>query len=633
MNKKILYQITASIIFLALLVLYYIITKPALNGVFLFDDFSNLQNLKLISGQWDEAHIRSYLVSFPGSPGRPISALSFLVNDEAWPSNPYGFKFTNLMIHLLNSILLFGLLRQLAITCPNMPQSLLWPLLAMAAWLFHPLQLSAQMLVVQRMTLLSATFSFAGLWAYTYFINKTSNALHAFITTAALGLATILAFLSKENGALLPLLAWALNATLLSTLLSSKSKTIQRIISTSCIVPSLLVIAGIIAMGIGTNAYSIREFTLIERLYTQSHVLIDYIQKIIMPRLSGSGIYHDDYPIYRSLGQQLTWLCITGLAGLFIFSVWIRKRHPIISFAVLWFFAGHAMESSFVALELYFEHRNYLPLLGPILALSAWPFLLSRHIKKIALTIFSIWLVILITITALQSPVWGTHALMATFWAKEKPQSLRATQELARFHYENQEPQQAVDVLMGAYSRGIQVSDLPMGALLTKCWVPSIKTNEDIYVISRQAIIMTRHSNASLDALKRLREAMSENQCPELLDQKKWWDLTELMLNNKYYKNNSESFIRIERAKTFIQTRDLNGAMHELEIAYSIDPSTELSQKIAEILISAGLIDEAIIWLRKGLLVKRPYFDELISNEKEYSRKLINILEHHRKIN
>lgn len=612
---------------MVLLALYYIITKPALNGVFLFDDFSNLQNLKLISGQWDETHIRAYLVSFPGSPGRPISALSFLINDEAWPSSPDGFKFTNLMFHLLNGVLLFGLLRQLAKVSPALPQSILWPLLAMTAWLFHPLQLSAQMLVVQRMTLLSATFSFSGLWAYTYLLNKSNNVFHAFIAMAALGVAAILAFLSKENGALLPLLAWSLNATLLRTLISSKSLSIQRFISASCILPSLAVIAGIISMGLTENAYSLREFTLIERLYTQSHVLIDYTQQIIMPRLSGGGIYHDDYPIYKSLTQGLTWLCIIGLTGLFLFSVWTRKSLPIISFSILWFFAGHTMESSFVALELYFEHRNYLPLLGPILALSAWPFMISEHLKKIAFIIFSIWLGILCTITALQAPVWGTHALMATFWAKEKPQSLRAAQELARFYYENQEPQKAVDVLMSAYHRGVQVSDLPMGSLLAKCWVPSIKINEDIYIISSQSITTTRHSNASLDALKRLREAMSKNQCPELLDRNKWWALTELMLSNKYFKNNSESFIRIERAKTCIESRDLNGAMRELEIAYSVEPTTELSQKIAEVLISAGLTDEAIFWLRKGLLVKRPFFDELISNEKEYSRRLIRILE------
>ncbi len=57
------------------------------------------------------------------------------------------------------------------------------------------------------------------------------------------------------------------------------------------------------------------------------------------------------------------------ILGLILTALVRRKKWPLFAFAVLWFFAGHALESTFLPLEYFFEHRNYLPLLGPIFAL------------------------------------------------------------------------------------------------------------------------------------------------------------------------------------------------------------------------------------------------------------------------
>ena len=91
-------------LFIIFLAGYLLIMWPALNGPFLFDDFSNLINLDKINGTFNQSHVIDYLLSFQGSPGRPISTLSFLINDYAWPSSPYSFKYTNLLIHLLNGV-------------------------------------------------------------------------------------------------------------------------------------------------------------------------------------------------------------------------------------------------------------------------------------------------------------------------------------------------------------------------------------------------------------------------------------------------------------------------------------------------------------------------------------------------
>jgi tetratricopeptide (TPR) repeat protein len=611
-----------------LLALYFCLVQSALSGPFVFDDFPNLENLQILNNGLNSHSLGRYLAAFTGSPGRPIAALSFLINDYAWPSNPYGFKYTNVLIHLLNGVLLFGLLRQLAKAAPEiMPQSPLWPLLTSAAWLFHPLQLSAQMLVVQRMTLLSASFCLIGLWAYTALLMRAKNAPGVFMAIAALGACTILAFLCKENGALLPLLTWVLNATLLHDVLAGKSKLMQRLTRAACIIPSAMLFAAIAYMATRPGTFESREFGLMERLMTQTHVLADYVRHILIPRLSGSGIYFDDFPVYRTWTQPISTLLLAAgiIAGL-VLAIVKGRTFPILGFAILWFFAGHAMESSILDLELYFEHRNYLPLLGPVVALSAWAFSYGPR-RTLGIGLFSLWLALLMAITALQAPVWGNARLLTTLWAKERPMSLRATQELAKFQYDQGQVQAAADTLMDGYHRGIAYADLPMTSLLAQCWRPEIHSAVDLYQESLRSIRSSPYSNSVLKSLLLLRQAAQEDVCPKTITTKQWLAMSDALLANPKFLKIAESHIRIERAKLYTHERNLDLTMNELERAYAVAPTVELSQKIAETLLSAGLVDDAEVWLKKGLQLKQPYFDRLMNDPTQHSRQILQQIE------
>src|SRR5690606_575255 len=91
----------------------FLLLWPGVHGPFLFDDYPNLKNLAELGSQPTLRSVGAYLSLFPGESGRPLAALSFLLNDFSWPSDPYGFKVTNLLIHLLNGVLVFGLARKL----------------------------------------------------------------------------------------------------------------------------------------------------------------------------------------------------------------------------------------------------------------------------------------------------------------------------------------------------------------------------------------------------------------------------------------------------------------------------------------------------------------------------------------
>jgi hypothetical protein len=315
-----------------------------------------------------------------------------------------------------------------------------------------------------------------------------------------------------------------------------------------------------------------------------------------------------------------------GFMTSLIFVIASRKRFPVLGFAVLWFFAGHAMESSILDLELYFEHRNYLPLLGPVFALSVYAFTIDTR-RALGIGLFSFWLVLLATITALQAPVWGDAKQMTRHWAAERPMSLRATQELAKYQFDMGQTQAAADTLMGAYNRGLAYVDLPLTALLAKCWNPEVVRPEDLYTESLQAVRESPYSNSVLATMLLMRQAVQDGVCEQTLSDRKWLELSEALLKNPRFRTVAESHIRIERAKLFIHHRDLNLTMTELERAYAVGPTVELSQKIAEVLLSAGLPDEAEYWLKDGLKLRQPLFDTLMFDPKNRSRQWLKAIE------
>src|ERR1051325_8574616 len=75
---------------------------PALRGPFLFDDLRNLPLLARAGGivDWPTFALWTF-GGTAGGFGRPLAMATFLLNDVGWPSDPWSFKYTNLMLHLL----------------------------------------------------------------------------------------------------------------------------------------------------------------------------------------------------------------------------------------------------------------------------------------------------------------------------------------------------------------------------------------------------------------------------------------------------------------------------------------------------------------------------------------------------
>lgn len=427
---------------------------PGLSGGFLFDDFANLPALSAMGPVQDSASFWRYITSGTADPtGRPLALLSFLIDAREWPAEPGPFLRTNLSIHLLNGVLLFALLRRLGrfhasgIAADRNDWT---ALLATALWLMHPLFVSTTLYVVQREAMLPATFVLLGLIAYVHGRGLAAQRPRTGLAWMVLGIAlgTLLGMLSKANGVLLPMLAWVLEATVLREVravpASGRSWDARFRIALLAI-PTLAVFAYLLSLLPQLQApLAHRSWTIGERLLTEPRVLLDYLHLLVVPRILSTGLYNDGYAVSTSLLNPLTTLpALLALGALVGLGFYFRRRAPVISAALLFFFAAHLLESTTIPLELYFEHRNYLPAM-----LLFWPVaqLLCaghRHARLLLATALLLPCAFA-AITWQRAELWGKPEQMARLWAWQNPASSRAQATAAIFETRSGRPEQAL---------------------------------------------------------------------------------------------------------------------------------------------------------------------------------------------
>ena len=150
---------------ITLLSVGWFVYQPALTGTFLLDDHSNLAGLQSVTDARSALYF--VLTGDAGPLGRPLALASFLPQASAWGLDATPFIRVNILVHLLNGLLVFVFSKQLArVVLRDQGDILLLAFATTAVWLFMPLLASSSLLIVQRMTTLSATFVLLGLNAY-----------------------------------------------------------------------------------------------------------------------------------------------------------------------------------------------------------------------------------------------------------------------------------------------------------------------------------------------------------------------------------------------------------------------------------------------------------------------------------
>jgi len=452
---------------------------PGIQGGFLFDDFPNLDAMGALGGvtNWETFH--AFVFSgWSGPSGRPLALASFLLNDNTWPSQAPWFKQTNLYIHILCGLLLCWSTLLLARNFKTLSeQQAQWiAVLTCALWMLHPYMVSTTLYVVQRMAQLATLFSLAGIVLYLHArlqLAQTPKRAY-FWMTFAVGAGTVLATFSKENGALLPLLILVIEFCL-----PKQGKPAWQWRAVFLWLPSIA-IAVILAryINFSDNPWPNRNFNMIERLLTEARIVCEYLLHLFVPRIEGNGLYQDGYVISKGLLQPFsTILAIGFLTALLVFAFCIRRTAPVITLAILFFFAAHLMESTVVGLELYFEHRNYLAALFLFLPLAWYCVVFTPRFKLLPL-IAVVILAILASMTWLRANLWSDNDKLELYWVQSATNSPRAINSMAAF-YMNQNQYEKANSYLEEQSQRLENSSLLTARLLLQKVFVGVATEQD----------------------------------------------------------------------------------------------------------------------------------------------------------
>lgn len=571
---------------------------PGLSGDFILDDTPHLSKLEAINKQPDITSYIGYVLGGTSSSiGRPLSLLSFALQAGDWPSRPYAFKAVNIGIHLLNGILVYLLslliFQQLS---SHARQAKSLALAVTAFWLINPLQVSTVLYVIQRMTELATLFSLLGLYLYVKGRTKLIGGEPNYkLMTLGVVVAMLFGILSKETAVLTGLFILIAEATVLQQLpRPAKWRPWSWIFIK---LPLLLLVAYLLPIFLPHlfEQYPTRPFTALERLLTESRVVLDYLANILLPRPNHFGLFHLDYTISRGiLTPPATLISISLHAVILTLAFVMRKKAPAASFGILFYYAGHTLESTLLNLEIYFEHRNYLPLLGIGIALVsvlhhvALKLQIANHTRARSLIIggYLVYLFALSVILYHETRLWGEPVKQAAVWAEAHPHSHRSQGYFAdtlvmhgRFH-------EAAKVYEKNLRRFKDDTTVPIVWLELQCF-------DDSVPLPPQDLLTERlHSgfyyNSTLAALDEIVALKEKKKCGALDNRMVYNAIDLLEKNPKFQTTRTKKSLFILKARLYATEKNYKMAVGNYSSAYSIIPSVDILISVAEIHASQG---------------------------------------------
>jgi protein O-mannosyl-transferase len=576
---------------------------PGLTGTFLFDDHPNLHGLDQLRTFSDVIHW--VFAGTSGPTGRPMSLATFLLEQHHWPTAAQPFLRTNILLHLVNTLLVALLfLRLNALSRPPSTAAMAAMLGASLLWAALPILVTTNLVVVQRMTSLSATFLLAGL--YFYLIGRTalkSSPILAYaLMSSAILIFTPLSVLAKENGLLLPLFILVTEFTILRKTQAEQpppNPIFLVILAFICIALIALILSHISIEA----TYAERDFTPLQRFSSQALFLWDYLRLSFFPIPGSIHVFHDNHSTFFASPGFWT---LTGVAILFwilaiYFSLLHRKQAPWLAFGLFWFLTGHLLESTVFGLEPYFLHRNYVPLIGPCYALGSAMLQIQRpKVRRVAGISATVYLFTLAIVLFQTTSLWGSPTVGATIWHITQPSSLRATQHLADLHARAGSINPAYEIIRNARHLHPTNAALALQELYLICRMPRHETalanTWSVEKLAHTGVVTAEFA----PTLGLLLTAITRESCAVQLD-KEWIRETALAaLSNKRTMGGNTTSARLFLVLARVEALDgnLNNAMDWIEASLDHKPDIHVVTYGANLLQSAALFDEAQAFVR-----------------------------------
>ncbi|MCI5123050.1 MAG: tetratricopeptide repeat protein, partial [Candidatus Electrothrix sp. AR5] len=413
------------VLFLLFFLLLLIAYAPSFQAEWHFDDLPNiLNNAPLHLTELTPHSLKRTFFAYPENEGtmlRPVSNLSFALNWFFHQDKVFGYHLVNFFIHFLATVFLFKscllLLSSPKIKGKIQGNPLLIAALAALFWALNPVQTQAVTYIVQRMASLAAMFTIVGIWCYLKGrLEKSYGQKKQLIYYLGVLFAFLLALGSKENAVLFPASIVLIELFFFrDTLRLSKQNIILLVLGLFFILGFTILLKGPgVFHGIFAS-YSSRSFTPGQRMLTESRIVLFYLSLLFYPAPFRLSLIHDIQVSTSFFHPFTTLFSVLSIGLLTVLPFFCHKRYPLPSFALLFFLLNHTVESTFLNLELIFEHRNYLPSFFLFLPAASFLATLVHRYRQQNKSIFfllngtlSLLIIFLVLGTMVRNKVWQT---------------------------------------------------------------------------------------------------------------------------------------------------------------------------------------------------------------------------------
>ena len=440
-------------VFLASLVLSFLVFGNGISGEFVFDDVTVIQNRPDVkdAGNFFNLFVSPYHQNMPKTGlYRPFTMASYAINHYISDS-PIGFHIVNIIIHALNSFLVFWLVNSLF---KNKFLSYAFFLL----FLTHPIHTEAVTSIVGRAELWA--FFWSLITIHFYIKKKTVLSLVSFL----------LALLSKEIAiTILPVIFYIDWALVKNKLFLSAKR-----ISFFVLPLGIYAILRYVVLGkyfaedaVTTLATNPLKFVAVrERLITAFKVLYLYVEKLVWPvRLSADYSYNSLPVISNPLDPYF--LLGIGFLGLLLFLLFYKKTNKTeLGLGSVFFLFPYLMISNLIkpVVTIMGERLMYLPSLGFILIIS---YFLSKSVhtigKKFAYAVLILIVIFYSARTIIRNKDWHNARTLFTATVNTVPDSLVARAALAAVHIkadEWKEAKEQLDIARNIHENNSRIQNL-----------------------------------------------------------------------------------------------------------------------------------------------------------------------------
>jgi Tfp pilus assembly protein PilF len=352
-----------------------------LGSPFAFDDSIHIlrnQAVTSFKGLFDVASLSRFFETFSGFglSSRPLLMLTYALNFQESGASPAAYRTTNVVVHTINSFLVFFIVFELAGPAQLDQKRRYW-LSCLAAALFaaHPLATESVTYIAGRSASLCATFYFAGLYAV---LRAGRAGLRArWLLLASVIASTAIGWLVKQDAVTLPAAAVALVWLAWPHDVPSGKRCAATAVMAGTV--ALLLIAQVAPL-MRVSATTQGNSALVTAGYEKTLPFSTYV-------LTSLKVYSSYYlwrlwvPIWLSVdpevsattspfsvGLVISLILLMGMAGAVF---WLRSRKPLIAigFALI-LISPLSAYCVFPLADVVAEHRAYIAIVGSTLILA-----------------------------------------------------------------------------------------------------------------------------------------------------------------------------------------------------------------------------------------------------------------------